>query len=124
MRPPPQTPVNVPAIDEAVCVVIWYLKLPHELGLGSVGNGLDAHVPTNDGVDVLVLVPVPPAPPVVEVGARTLLECWKPQLVATLEARASTASRHLFILQTCSGAHSSVGSRKVNVRFACEKTLS
>jgi len=48
VRPPPQTAVNVPAIDVAVCVEIWYLKLPHVVGLGRTGRAFDSHRPTSE----------------------------------------------------------------------------
>ena len=58
-RPLPQLAVNVPRMAFDVWEAIWYWKLPHEVGLGSVGvTSWEVHTPTSDVV-LEPLVPVP-----------------------------------------------------------------
>src|SRR5579864_2663279 len=100
--------VNVPEMALAVCDAIWYWKLPHVLGLGTVAGASRAvHTPTSDWVPAVGVPPVPlvpPVPPLVLAGALgavglvTLVECWNPQSApARHAARIATAVTELFI---------------------------
>jgi hypothetical protein len=108
----PHIAVNVPTIEFAVCEAIWYWKLPHDVGLGSVGvSDCDVQMPTSEGVldppaeggGVGLGVGFDPllVDPAFELGAVTVCACSKPQAASESEAASVTTSeRNLFILVT------------------------
>jgi hypothetical protein len=63
--------------------------------LGTAGNAADVHKPTSEGVEeALLLLGVPAgvdAAALAEVGATTLVECWKPHATVKTDAAAIEA---------------------------------
>src|SRR5882762_524201 len=101
--PPPQTPVNVPAIDVGVWLETWYWKLPHVDGLGSTGSAFDSQSPTSDAVVAALVLGLAAAmaATLAALGASVLAVCSKAHpTAATVDASATSKEKVRFMVIT------------------------